>query len=578
MPVMIPAALNRDAPASERRVFELLQQLPGADRWHVLHSLGLSNSYSGEYGEIDFVVIIPGVGVVCIEVKGGGVSCSNGVWTSVDQHGARHSLRRSPFAQAKDSMWKLVSAMRRHFGANSVEADCAIGWIVVFPDVASPPPTPEFARAEVIDMNDLRGDLAACLTNAPSLVAAYAHRRKPSPATCERILRFLRPSFERVCTVSSSLWDTEQRIRSLTEEQYVILDAIAENPLCLVHGPAGTGKTLLAVEAARRAIASGQTVMLTCFNRRLGRWLSSVIERGNESGSIIAGNLHKLLRERILRSSLVDEFLRAEAAPSPRFFSDDYYEFGALAIAEIGEQFDVVIVDEAQDLPMKGLQPVVDQWTAMKPGRRVLLFGDFARQAIYDASTRRRDEVAERFPGMASFALSLNCRNTRLIAKQIDLVAGDCGSKVSDRQPEGHAVEYISHSNDGELVDNLDRVMSNLRTQGYKAGEIVVLAPSRFENGSLAHVTTLAGWHLRDFDTAGPGEIGRSTIHTFKGLESPVVILANIDTRDADEADNLLYVGMSRARTRLFVLCSKATQQLIDARIVNNLEISAARQ
>ena len=76
MPAMIPDIVDPRAPTSERRVFDLLRCISDAERWTVLHSLGLSNSYSGEYGEIDFVVIIPDCGIVCLEVKGGGVSCS----------------------------------------------------------------------------------------------------------------------------------------------------------------------------------------------------------------------------------------------------------------------------------------------------------------------------------------------------------------------------------------------------------------------------------------------------------------------------------------------------------------------
>ena len=575
MPVMIPSILDPGTPSSERKVFELLKNIPGSDQWVVLHSLGLSNSYTGEYGEIDFLVLVPGVGIICLEVKGGGVSCQNGIWSSVDQHGARHVFKRSPFAQVQEGMWKLINAIRQHFGAHSIEASCAAGWMVVLPDSASPPTTPEIKRDEVIDRNDLDGDLAARLTAAPSLTAAYAHKKKPSRAICERLLRFLRPSFERVCTISSDLWDTEQRIRSLTEEQYAVLDGITGNELCLVHGPAGTGKTILAIEAARRAACLGHAGVLTCFNRNLGRWLSRAVESSQQT-TPITGNLHKILRDRILRSSFADEFLRLESASSSRFFAEDYFELGALAITEIGERVGTIIVDEAQDFPMKGLQQVVDQWTADCSSRRVLLFGDFARQAIYEASTHRREEVAERFRGMASFSLSLNCRNTRLIAKQIELVAGFSGSKISERQPEGRTVEYFYHSTDAELVAHLEHAIATLRRQGYKPEDIVILSPGRFDSGPLARLTRLAGWPVNDFEQVQPHEIARSTIHAYKGLERAVVILANIDTRDANEADSLLYVGMSRARTRLFLLCSKSTQELIDARIISNLRLTTA--
>jgi superfamily I DNA/RNA helicase len=115
-----------------------------------------------------------------------------------------------------------------------------------------------------------------------------------------------------------------------------------------------------------------------------------------------------------------------------------------------------------------------------------------------------------------------------------------------------------------------------LRRQGYKPEDIIILAPGRFETGPLAGLSRLANWLVNDFDKVGPQEIPRSTIHAYKGLERSVVILADIDTKDAAEADNLLYVGMSRARTRLFLLCSTATRELINERIISSLKMSAA--
>src|SRR5260370_10207339 len=71
MPRMIPYVLDSKTPASERRIFELLKSLPGSDDWVVLHSLGLSNAYTGDYGKIDFLIFIRDLGILCLEVKGG---------------------------------------------------------------------------------------------------------------------------------------------------------------------------------------------------------------------------------------------------------------------------------------------------------------------------------------------------------------------------------------------------------------------------------------------------------------------------------------------------------------------------
>ncbi len=211
---MIPSVIDPQAPASERRVFEALRDLPETERWTVLHSLGLSNAYSGNYGEIDFVVFIPKVGIVCVEVKGGGVSHRDGVWTTRNRMGEVATLKRSPFRQAQDAMWKLRKAIEAQFGRNSPEAKCPVGWIVILPDILCPPPSTEFTRREVIDRNDLDGDLAAGIRNVPSLVSLLPRHdlKLPSEVVQTRVLFFVRPNFDRVMIAASNIWEAERRI------------------------------------------------------------------------------------------------------------------------------------------------------------------------------------------------------------------------------------------------------------------------------------------------------------------------------------------------------------------------------
>jgi phosphate starvation-inducible protein PhoH len=50
------------------------------------------------------------------------------------------------------------------------------------------------------------------------------------------------------------LGDTEELILSYTKEQYKFLDHLEDNERCLFQGSAGTGKTMLALESAKRSI------------------------------------------------------------------------------------------------------------------------------------------------------------------------------------------------------------------------------------------------------------------------------------------------------------------------------------
>ena len=189
------------------------------------------------------------------------MSCENGVWRTIDRHENVALLNKSPFMQARESMFALRNSVIEHFGPRSDEAACPFGYAVVLPDVTSPPPTPEFERSDVIDSDDLRRPISISInTLIRRRLREFQPRsgeRFPSPSQCRAIQTYLRPDFDLVIAKSVFLGQTEAKLMSLTEEQYDRLDELEENPRCLFEGADGTGKTLLALEYARRADRGG---------------------------------------------------------------------------------------------------------------------------------------------------------------------------------------------------------------------------------------------------------------------------------------------------------------------------------
>jgi hypothetical protein len=568
MPNMVPPVVAPGTPSSERRVFEKLRDSKTAYNWTILHSLGFSSGWTGTFGEIDFVILIPGVGIVCVEVKGGRVTHQDGIWwTQALDAPHPEQLKRSPFKQAQEGMWKLKQALDKKFGVGSLESKCPIGWMAILPDVKCPPVTPEFTRAEVIDHSEMDNDICEHIVEAPSLAALRSRGdlRPPAEATCRRMLAFLRPNFDRVALAHTDLWDTERRLQSLTEEQYEAIDAIADNPVCLVKGPAGTGKTNIALECARRLTISQRRVLVACFNRNLGEWLSISASRMDVKG-IVCGHLHGILRDRILRSSFADELRASPETDADDLFGRKYFELGALAIEELNERFDAVLIDEAQDFDPDRLADVLRAWTSGVRGCRTIMFGDFTRQALYGCSQadhkRLRDEL-----NAAMFNLTLNCRNTRRIAAQTELMSGFSWSRYSPKQPEGDPVEVFYVRDERESKLRIQQVVKSLKSAGFRPGDIVLLGPRKRENSSVATSTTIEGWRLRELGAATDSDLAYATIHSFKGLERPVVILIDAGADDLAETDSLLYVGMSRARVRLFVICEESVKATVDKRV-----------
>lgn len=577
---MIPPTVSTDTPSSEQRVFEALRASKGTESWTVLHSLGFSSARTGQFGEIDFVVLIPELGMVCVEVKGGRVVHKNGQWSTQGRGAAKpEPLKRSPFRQAQEGMWKLKHAIESKFGAGSSEARCPIGWIVVLPDVACPPITPEFVRAEVVDQGDLEKDVGHRIATTPSLLRLKERGdlHPPGPAACKRILGFLRPDFDLVPMARTDLWDIERRLQSLTEEQYDVLDAISDNAVCLVKGPAGTGKTNIALECARRFSSAGKRVLLACFNRQLGGWLRQRVE-GFAPGQVVAGHLHGLLRDRIAASSFAEELASSSDVSSEELFGRRYFELGTLAIADLDERFDVVLVDEAQDFDAARLVETAREWTDGVTAPRTIMFGDFTRQALYGCSQSGHQQICSLMSNAPVFNVGMNCRNTRRIAAQMDLMSGYAEVRISERQPEGEPVEVFYTRTADETVARADQILTTLRVAGYRPDEVVVLGPRRRENSSLNGAVRLGGWRLADSASAAAGDLAYSTIHGFKGLERAVVILVDAGSPDIVETDSLLYVGMSRARIRLFVVCPENVKAVMDKRIMDGILAMAGQK
>ena len=454
-------------------------------------------------------------------------------------------------------MWKLLDAVKQRFGEQSPEAACPLGWIVIFPDADCPPTGTEFSRADVIDAKDFRNAIAARIKSAPSVLAAAKHRKAPSSSVVRTLSDFLRADFERVPTAASFVGPVVEHLNALTEEQYIILDSIIENDQSIVQGYAGTGKTTLAVELARRNAAQGSRTLLLCFNRVLGEWLQRRVA-GFGPGEIVAGHVHHVLLARIMRSSLVTEFGRLRV-DGPDYWNEKFYLFGTIAVSELGEKFDAIVIDEAQDFHIPNLIVLATEWLAANG--KVVLFGDFARQAIYGTSGRQLAEARDALPGAAMFRLQKNCRNTRRIAECTAHVCELDGQAYHDRTPDGVPVSIHYYRDAENLRQSLAATIKTMTTGGIARDDIVILGSYQVEKSSL---TTQAG-------TTGLGAVRNGpsyqTIHSFKGMESPAVIVVDIDDMEAPEILPLLYIGISRARALLHIFVHERCKPVLDARL-----------
>jgi superfamily I DNA/RNA helicase len=228
--------------------------------------------------------------------------------------------------------------------------------------------------------------------------------------------------------------------------------------------------------------------------------------------------------------------------------------------------FDELIVDEAQDLLRSNYLDVLD--VSLRGGLAAgtwRLFGDFERQALYGVGAPEAEELLrDRASGTPRYRLRINCRNTPRIAARVRLLARlepDYSRVLRADDGIEPDVRYITDQATGP--DALIRALEDLRDEGFTGSDVVVLSPRSVD--SAATRVTEQPWRdrLRPIGLCDGGHTPFATIHSFKGLEAPAVVITNIvDIRDS-QAMALLYVAISRATDRLILILDEATKSAV---------------
>ena len=108
--------------------------------------------------------------------------------------------------------------------------------------------------------------------------AKPANKAELSSKDISGLKQFLRPDFELIEPLHAVLSKLEDSAVQLTEDQYKYLDIVSANKRVLCSGGAGTGKTFLAAELARRLGGDEITVVFICKSNWLRRYLEPRIQ------------------------------------------------------------------------------------------------------------------------------------------------------------------------------------------------------------------------------------------------------------------------------------------------------------
>ena len=519
---MFPDRLPGNASPSEKPVYEALRKLP--DPWRVFHSVAWQSLRKGRQGdgEADFVLIHPGHGLLVIEAKGGSIHIRDGEWFSSNRKGS-HPI--DPFEQATASKHALVGYLRDTIpGLPWLDA----GHGVWFPGITVSGDLTAAAPDEIVlDRNDLTRPLAAI----NDLVNRWKLHGMIPDEFIEAITKQLAPTVTIRHTLADDIAEVHARQLALTETQRFALDGLRRARRVIVYGGAGTGKTVLAEERARRLSADGFRVVLTCFNRPLG---DAFADEFVDNDLVTAGSFHHLANTWITEAGL--EF---PENPDTDWWDDPAGELLLEAFTVGDFRADAIIIDEGQDFDdswFVALEAAIDD-----PDEGLFLVFADRHQAIY------REDWEPPFDAV-EYSLDLNCRNTNQIAEVVARVYGD---ELATRGADGPEPEFIAVESPAGVDKALRGILHRLVNEGAIPVDRVVILTQRRDAKDRLVGTTSAGFTL---DTIGtPDTVAVETIYRFKGLETDaaIVLLERLEN-DRDRA--LAYIGLSRARFQLVVI------------------------
>ena len=581
---MIPPTIGDDAPPGEHAVFAALRDDPTTHDWVVFHSLEIARHVSQVQGEADFVVLAPGQGILVIEVKSHESieADGEGRW----RYGSRDWVTRSPFEQASGAQHSIIEYLQSK-GAGPV------GYPVFHAAWLTQLSKSKFAPSigwhdwQLLDAADLaNGHAAAAVIRALNKASEHlaesvtGYRRvagQPGAEHTARITELLTPRFVAELSAKELARRREAEQAQFTAEQVKVLDVVGTNPRLLVEGPAGSGKTWVAAEAARRASGSGKRTLVVVFNRLIEARLAELCGEGIE-----VRRIHSLMAQVVDRHAGKNEAQRklASGRVERDWYDQTLPEQALEAALELGPQYDYLVVDEAQDVALEQYLDVLDALLVGGLERApVFITGDFDHQVIYrrhsavesaadgartdvapDAPPNPRATILRRVPGLMQLRLTSNVRTTPEVARFVAELIGEPTLYSEHRRSDDDQVSVERHTfttmdeQQRLLADAVERILS----EPFTVRELVILSPYARERSAAgqaladraadAGLTSRLGSGIED-----PTRIRWGSIHEFKGLEAPAVILTDVDLSKGYHRD-LLYVGASRATDRLVVL------------------------
>lgn len=528
MAIMYPDKPKEFIPNSkEDLMFEVLRALP--DSYYVFHSFSIVTVKEGILfeSETDFVIFNQQKGILCLEAKAGQIKYEEGVW----KYGSGKEMSHDgPYNQAAQNKWKLGKYMQG-LGLFDIYNRCKLIHAVWFPSIrkekfngVSLPPE---ADIHITLTQEAEDDIEAAIANIFAYELPNHKQNMLSIKDGETLInKVLAPSFNLVSLSEMKHNHSQQVFKLMLREQIALLNYLEEQDNAIINGMAGTGKTAMAVEKARRHADKGEKVLFLCYNFYLNEYLRDAYNHDNISFYTIDALACKLCNTS----------------------TPDYRRLQELLLEMYGVDFPYqhVIIDEGQDFGKEQLEEIeiinLLKANVLDNEERHGTFYMF-----YDKNQMVQSEIVPDYIEEADCKLTLyrNCRNTRNIAiTSLRLLGTEKNPRLIEGALEGDSPELFLAKGIETTVKTINNIIETNWEKDYQNIQILTC---KTESTSIIASECSTGVYLYK-----GRKIPFTTCRKFKGLEADVIIIVDMDyDRMLHKGEQLLYVGSSRARYQL---------------------------
>lgn len=567
---MIPTDGGHFDPSSkEREMFNALSSL--SDDYYVFHSYRLVQLIPDKglnENEIDFLVFNPNYGSLFLECKNRTLRKNNEKWEfRIIKNGIEQwkTMEQDPFTQAFSGQHNLFNKFKELYKDDKTLLDIInkckfmVGiWLPKYSRADIDNDTIGLGTAttkEIIltsdELNDStklksRIELLMERMNKVHLVchyqeeiidaASYSHK-----ASYYESMKFLKevltPTFRTIINVRK---DYEDTYLELLDEQFVVLDFLAHQRTAAISGASGTGKTLVAVERARRLSNNGKKVLFICFNKNLVSWLKK-----SYKSELINVDFY----------TLASYGCKKCQCSLDKLSYHDLKEILEYEILEGSFEYEHIIVDEGQDFGKDN----IDETGILD------LFAEYGSMDSIDSSffifyDKNQLVNSKKLPTYlqnvdSKLTLYKNCRNTKNIANTAYSLL-NTNPIVYEKAWNGDIVSFILYDNAEELEKRLGNIIEDLADE--TVSDRVIITCGESANYSEISENLIADSNRNYIYKSKTGKKTRFfTSATFKGLEADDVIIVDVTDKTFNEDNKSFYVAASRAKKRLFVFMNR---------------------